>query len=43
MPAELFLPGSLPCETAEQSFRTFGGPLGQWLAYMPDGEVGNRR
>ena len=25
MPAELFLPGSLPCETAEQSFRTFGG------------------
>src|SRR5258708_32990207 len=43
MPAELFLPGSLPCETAEQSFRIFGGALGPWLAYMPDGEVGTRR
>ena len=43
MPAELFLPGSLPCETAEQSFRIFGGALGQWLDYMPDGEVGTRR
>jgi hypothetical protein len=43
MSGELFLPGSLPCETAEQSFRIFGGPLGQWLDYMPDGEVGTRR
>jgi hypothetical protein len=43
MPAELFLPGSLPCETAEQSFKIFGGALGQWLAYMPDGEIGTRR
>jgi len=43
MPAALFLPGSLPCETAEQSFRSFGGALGQWLDYMPDGEVGTRR
>jgi hypothetical protein len=43
MPAELFLPGSLPCETAEQSFRIFGAGLGQWLDYMPDGEVGTRR
>lgn len=43
MSAELFLPGSLPCETAEQSFRVFGGALGQWLDYMPDGEVGSRR
>ncbi len=43
MPAALFLPGSLPCETAEQSFRVFGGALGQWLDYMPDGEVGTRR
>ncbi len=43
MPAELFLPGSLPCETAEEAFRMFGGALGQWLDYMPDGEVGTRR
>jgi hypothetical protein len=43
MPAELFLPGSLPCQTAEQSFRIFGGALGKWLDYMPDGEVGTRR
>lgn len=43
MPSALFLPGSLPTQTAEQSFRTFGGALGQWLNYMPDGEVGTRR
>jgi hypothetical protein len=43
MSAELLFPGSLPCETAEQSFRIFGGALGQWLDYMPDGEVGTRR
>ncbi len=43
MSGELFLPGSLPCETAEESFRIFGGALGEWLDYMPDGEVGTRR
>jgi hypothetical protein len=43
MSGELFLPGSLPCDTAEQSFRIFGGALGKWLDYMPDGEVGTRR
>lgn len=43
MSGQLLLPGSLPCETAEQSFRIFGGALGQWLDYMPDGEVGTRR
>jgi hypothetical protein len=43
MSGELFLPGSLPCETAEESFRIFGGALGPWLDYMPDGEVGTRR
>ena len=43
MSGELFLPGSLPCETAEQAFKTFGGALGQWLDYMPDGEIGTRR
>ena len=43
MSGELFLPGSLPCQTAEQSFKIFGGALGEWLDYMPDGEVGTRR
>src|SRR5262245_40310098 len=39
----LFLVGSIPLETAEEVFRTFGPVLGRWLAYMPDGEIGNRR
>lgn len=43
MADELLLVGSIPCETAEQTFRLFGSELGQWLAYMPDGEVGDRR
>jgi hypothetical protein len=40
---ELLLVGSIPCQTAEQTFRTFGSALGEWLAYIPDGEVGDRR
>src|SRR5262245_3696640 len=42
MAGELFLAGSLPVETAEQAFRLVGGPLGRWLSFMPDGEVGDR-
>ena len=42
MPGELLLVGSIPVETAEQAFRQVGAPLGPWLAYMPDGEVGER-
>ena len=42
MPGELLLVGSIPTETTEQAFRQVGAPLGQWLDYMPDGEVGER-
>ena len=40
---ELLMVGSIPMETAEQIFRTFGPALGDWLPYMPDGEIGERR
>ena len=42
MPGELLLVGSIPVQTAEEAFRRVGAPLGPWLAYMPDGEVGER-
>jgi hypothetical protein len=40
---ELLLVGSIPLDTPEDVFRTFGAPLGQYLFAMPDGEVGPRR
>lgn len=40
---ELLLVGSIPLETAEQVFRTFGPAIGGSLAYLPDGEIGERR
>jgi hypothetical protein len=43
MSDELLLVGSIPLETAEAVFRSLGGPLGQYLAYMPDGEIGDRQ
>jgi hypothetical protein len=43
MADELLLVGSIPLETAEEVFRTFGPALGQWLSFMPDGEIGDRR
>ncbi len=43
MAGELLLVGSIPLDTAEQVFRRVGGPLGPWLGYMPDGEIGERR
>jgi hypothetical protein len=43
MPGELLLVGSVPLDTVEEVFRMVGGPLGPYLAYMPDGEVGDRR
>ena len=43
MGGELLLVGSVPLDTVEQVFRALGGPLGPHLAYMPDGEVGDRR
>src|SRR5215813_5370466 len=43
MQNELLLVGSIPCETAEETFCTFGPELGAFLAYIPDGEIGDRR
>ena len=43
MASDLLLVGSIPLDTPEQVFRRVGGPLGPYLAYMPDGEVGDRR
>ena len=42
MTQELLLVGSIPLETAEEVFRVFGGALGVWLPYIPDGEIGER-
>ena len=43
MSGELLLVGSIPLDTPEDVFRTFGPPLGKYLFAMPDGEVGPRR
>jgi hypothetical protein len=43
MSDELLLVGSIPLDTPEEVFRSFGGGLGEWLRYLPDGEVGERR
>lgn len=43
MPHDLLLVGSVPLDTAEQVFRALGPALGPHLAYLPDGEVGERR
>ena len=43
MNGALHLVGSVPLDTPEEVFATFGAPLGQYLNAMPDGEVGPRR
>jgi hypothetical protein len=43
MAGDLLLVGSIPLDTPEQVFRRVGGPLGPYLAFMPDGEIGDRR
>ena len=40
---DLMLVGSIPYETTQQVFETFGVGLGQYLATVPDGEVGPRK
>jgi hypothetical protein len=40
---KLLLVGSIPLDTPEQVFQSFGAPLGRHLSAMPDGEVGPRR
>jgi len=42
MPKDLLLVGSIPCDTAEEVFRTWGKDFGSSLKFMPDGEVGDR-
>lgn len=39
---QLLLVGSIPFDTVEDVFRTFGARLGPFLAALPDGEVGPR-
>lgn len=39
----LLMVGSVPYDTSEEVFRSFGGPLGPHLASMPDGETGERQ
>lgn len=43
MSNELLLVGSIPLDTPEEVFATFGARLGKHLLAMPDGEVGPRR
>lgn len=43
MPDRLLLVGSIPLDTVEQVFNTFGGRLGRYMPAVPDGEVGPRR
>jgi hypothetical protein len=43
MSDRLLLVGSIPLETVQDVFRTFGAPLGRYLKSLPDGEVGPRR
>jgi hypothetical protein len=40
---EVLLVGSIPLDTADEVFRTFGAKLGPSLQAMPDGEVGPRK
>jgi hypothetical protein len=41
--SDVLLVGSIPLDTADDVFRTFGATLGPSLAAMPDGEVGPRQ
>lgn len=40
---KLLLVGSIPLDTPEEVFRTFAPPLGAYLPFIPDGEIGERR
>ena len=43
MAKDVLLVGSVPFDSVEEVFRSFGKPLGDALVTMPDGEVGPRR
>jgi hypothetical protein len=38
---DILLVGSIPLNTPEEVFQAFGPGLGEWLAYLPDGEIGD--
>jgi hypothetical protein len=40
---QLLLVGSVPVDTAEETFRALAPTLGDWLPFIPDGEVGVRQ
>lgn len=42
MAQDLMLVGSIPYDTAEEVFRAVGPRIGEWLPFMPDGEIGDR-
>ena len=42
MSEQLLLVGSIPLDTPQDVFETFGAPLGRFLSAVPDGEVGPR-
>ncbi|MEA2967353.1 MAG: hypothetical protein QOE78_614, partial [Alphaproteobacteria bacterium] len=42
MSEQLLLVGSIPLDTPQDVFETFGAPLGRLLSAVPDGEVGPR-
>ena len=42
MGQDLMLVGSIPYETAEETFRAIGPTLGKHLPFIPDGEIGDR-
>jgi len=42
MPKDMLFVGSIPCDTVEEVFRTWGHTFSPSLKYMPDGEVGER-
>ena len=42
MADDLILVGSVPYDTSEEVFRAVGPPLGRWMPFIPDGEVGDR-
>ena len=39
---DLMLVGSVPYDSAEQVFRAVGPSLGEWMPFIPDGEIGDR-
>ncbi len=43
MSGEILSAGSIPLDTPQEVFETFGAPPGKYLLAMPDGEVGPRR